>query len=376
MYDIAIIGAGIHGTSLAYELSQKGKSVILFDTSGIAHGGSGAAGAFISPKFSKVGELKDMLGEAFLYSMKFYEDNFPELLKKHTLIHIAKDSSEDETLKAYKKNTKLKLLDIKNPYKNETVSLNTGIVDAVEMCKAMAKGAKFIKQEVSSLVYDEGMWVMNETYSALNVVLANGAYEQLIKEPYLKVRGIWGHRIDIKTDTINKYILHQEVSISPSNENIIAVGATHDVHYHPDTATEAYDIQKGRKELLKKAAVSIDLKNVEVMKDYMGLRSGSADYMPFLGSLVMSKETMKNKSIDFETKKGNYEEYDYYPNLYMINGSGGYGFVLAPYLAKILSEHILGDGEISDRVNPARFFHRWVKGLSNKQRKQYIGEGI
>ena len=45
----------------------------------------------------------------------------------------------------------------------------------------------------------------------------------------------------------------------------------------------------------------------------------------------------------------------------MINGSGGYGFVLAPYLAKILSEYILSDKKINDRLSPARFFTKWAK---------------
>ncbi len=372
MYDIAIIGAGINGSSIAYEFLSQGKSVALFDKQGIAHGGSGAAGAFISPKFVKVGELKEMLNDAFLYSMKFYEDNFPHLLTKARLIHIAQDKSQNETLKAYKKNTQLPLIDMQTSYINETVCLDTGMVDAVRMCQGMCKGAEFIKTEVETLIFKGGLWCINESYMAKTVIMANGAYKQVMQEPYIKVRGIWGHRIDIKTDTENEYILHQEVSISPSKEGVLAIGATHDVHFHPDTAKEPYDIQKGREELLKKARVSIELKNVEVIKDYTGLRSGSADYMPFVGPIVKSKETMKNKSINFETKKANYEVYDYYPNLYMINGSGGYGFVMAPYLARILSEHILNNKQISDRVNPARFFHRWVKSLSPKQRKEYI----
>jgi tRNA 5-methylaminomethyl-2-thiouridine biosynthesis bifunctional protein len=48
----------------------------------------------------------------------------------------------------------------------------------------------------------------------------------------------------------------------------------------------------------------------------------------------------------------------------MINGSGGYGFVLAPYLARILKEHITGAKKIPSSLTPARFFARWAKKLS------------
>ena len=180
------------------------------------------------------------------------------------------------------------------------------------------------------------MWVINEAYSAKHVVLATGAYESLIKEPYIKLRGVWGHRIDIKTTTQNSYSVHQYVSISPSSDGVLAIGATHNVHYHPQTATEPYNVEEGRAELLEKASRTIDLEGVEVIRDYTGLRSGSFDYMPLVGTLVMSNETLLNKNIKFQTKKPDYKEYNYYPNLYMINGNGGYGFVLAPYLAKIL----------------------------------------
>ena len=338
MYDAAIIGAGINGASVAYELIQKGHRVILFDSNGIASGGSGAAGAFISPKFSKGGELKEIIDKAFTYSMNFYEKNFSSLLTKTKLIHTAQDDSEE-------------------------FIIETGIVDASAMCHALAKSAKIVKLKVENLIYDENSWIINETYCAKNVILATGAYTPVIKEPYIQLRGVWGHRIDVKTSTKNPYALHKFVSISPSKEGVLSIGATHNVHFHPETSVEPYDREKGRKELLEKASYSIDLKDVEVIKDYTGLRSGSFDYMPLVGSLVMSNITLESPEINFKVKKADYTEYDYYPNLYMINGSGGYGFVLAPYLAKILSEHIFSAKKISDRISPARFFHRWAKKL-------------
>ncbi|MEA1983695.1 MAG: FAD-dependent oxidoreductase [Campylobacterota bacterium] len=362
MYDIAVIGAGINGCSITHKLTNAKQRVILFDESGVAHGGSGAAGAFISPKFSKSGELKDILHTAFHYSMAFYEKNFPSLFTKAQLLHIAKDESDAEVLKVYKEKTDLELLPL-SAKGQESVSINAGIVNAKSMCEAMAKSAKFIKQKVDSLEYIDGVWMINETYMAKEIVLATGAYESVVKEPYIKLRGVWGHRIDVKTTTPNPHSLHQFVSISPSKDGQLAIGATHNVHYHPETSTEPYDIEAGREELLEKASRSMKLENVEVLKDYMGLRSGSFDYMPLIGPLVLSSETLANKSINFHVKKADFSEYDYYPNLTMINGSGGYGFVLAPYLAKLLSEHILSAKEISPRLSPARFFARWAKKL-------------
>ncbi len=372
MYDIAIIGAGINGCSVAYEFAKEGKKVVVFDMEGIAHGGSGAAGAFISPKFSKSGELKEIIGDAFIYSMSYYEENFPHLITRSALLHIAKDELDSQTLRAYKKESDLELLKVSIQRLNslhtqvrdkESVSVNAGVVNAVSVCKAMLKSTDFIKQKVNTLIYDEKMWIINESYSAKNIIIATGAYEGVIEEPYIKLRGVWGHRIDIHTTTQNPDSIHQFVSISPSEDGVLAIGATHNLGYHPQKSTKPYDVEAGRKELLEKALRTLHLENVKVIKDYMGLRSGSFDYMPLLGRVVLSRETLRDKSIRFKVKKADYTKYQYYPNLYMINGNGGYGFVLAPYLAKILKEHIINGKIISSRISPARFFARWAKKL-------------
>lgn len=368
MYDIAIIGGGINGCSIAYELRESGKKIALFDKDGIASGGSGAAGAFISPKFSKEGELCELLHEAFLYSLDFYEKNFPHLFKKTSLIHLAKDEQDAAILSQYKKNTSLKLkiqpqeiLTNLTANIKEYISLETGIVDAKAMCFALAKYAQVYKQEVKTLRYDDGMWIINEIYSAKEVVLAIGAYKPLLQEPYNPIRGIWGHRIDIKTSTSNNNSYHQYVSISPKINDTIAIGATHNVHYHPDKNTEPYNINEGRAELLTKAAKTINLENINIVKDYTGLRSGSVDYIPLVGPVVMACESKAAKTQNLHKKKIDYSLLDYYPNLTMINGNGGYGFVLAPYLAKILTEHILSAKEIPKNLLPARFFARWAR---------------
>ena len=367
-----VVGAGINGCSIAYELGCAGENVLVLDMEGVASGGSGAAGAFVSPKFSKAGELKELLHDAFVYSMKFYEKNFPSFFTKAQLLHIAQDESSSEILRYYKKNTTLKL---KTPSSKvlktlhptlkdmEYISLDAGVVDAKAMCEAMISGLDFKKEKIQSLKYMDEKWLLNGKYHTKNVILATGAYEQILKEPYIKLRGVWGHRIDVKTSTKNPYSIHQFVSISPNKDGVLAIGATHNVHYHPQTVTKPYDMQKGRDELLQKASQTLKLEDVEVIKDYTGLRSGSFDYIPIVGSLVISDTTLASKDIRFKTKKPSYESYTYHPNLYMINGNGGYGFVLAPYLAKILKDNILNNKPINNRLTPARFFARWAKKL-------------
>jgi tRNA 5-methylaminomethyl-2-thiouridine biosynthesis bifunctional protein len=160
--------------------------------------------------------------------------------------------------------------------------------------------------------------------------------------PYYVPRAIFGHLIDIKTTTHNSVNMHQNVSISGSDHNgIIAIGATHNVHYNPLLSDAAeYDLNRGRLELIEKASSTLDLQNIEVLNDYMGVRSASIDHLPLVGPVV-----------DAQTSQ-------HYPNLYIINGVGGYGFVQAPYLAKMLSEHLCASVPIDAKVLPSRFYRR------------------
>ena len=68
-YDIVIVGAGVAGCALGYFARLAGKRVLVIDrASGVATGGSGAAGAFISPKLGKKSALLELTNLAFEFS--------------------------------------------------------------------------------------------------------------------------------------------------------------------------------------------------------------------------------------------------------------------------------------------------------------------
>lgn len=325
-YDVAIVGAGIAGTSCAYFLNQAGLKVLLIDKKDIASGGSGAAGAFISPKIEKHGELNQLSQKAYKFSLNFYKENFPDLITISELTHI---------------------IEKKESYLNES-----GLVNAEQVCEALSGGIDFQVQNVKNL----------EEIPAKKIILSTGAYEPLLKKPYLKLRAIFGHRIDIKSSTDVAHHYHEEVSISKSvlknNTYHSSIGATHDVHMKFEDV-KTYDVKVGRTMLLEKASKTLSLKDVEIIQDHLGFRSGSNDYMPHLGNFVDEEKTIEKFP---QIKHGRYyKDLIYHENIFTFNGLGGYGFVLAPYLAKILSNHITEGKEIPQEFLVERFFRRWVK---------------
>jgi len=369
IYDTAIVGAGICGCATAYFLTQGGEKVALFDREGIAAGGSGAAGAFVSPKFSKSGPLKALMEESYLFSLDFYQRRFPDLIRIAPLIHFAKYDDENEKVRAFRETTSLPMLSAMPaaPLMPETeafehaVLVQSGLVSAQAVCERLAADADFRNQAIDIIEYDGKFWSVGGI-KAKKVVLATGAYKSVVAMPYVSLRAVWGHRIDIRTSTKLPCHLHQYVSIAATDENGCgAIGATHDVHYHPDTASVPYDFEKGRAELLAKAAKTVALEDVEVLKDYTGLRSGSNDYYPLVGPVADAEASLRAHP---ELRKGVKISADalvYYPDLYMVNGTGGYGFVMGPLLGRYLASYLLEGTPVPAALEPARFFYRWVK---------------
>ena len=363
-YDVAIIGAGIIGSSLAYELHQKGQKVLVLEKEEIASGGSGAAGAFINPKISKAGPLKELIEEAYLYSLDFYTNNFSSYTTSAPLLHIAKYEDENEKVDYFKTHTSLatgesseeisSLLTSHASSFSSVYLTDNAIVEAQDICKAMLEGIDFHRLEVDKPVYKEGFWQI-DTFKAKKVVLCTGGCEEVFKEPYIKLRRIFGQRCEVSSSTFMPCTVHHEVSISATKKNgRIAIGASH--YLNEDDIPTA---QSGSEELIALAKKSVNLEDVQLHSSYCGMRSGSNDYLPILGQLVNARDSLESAP---EALKGDKNaKLEYTPELYMINGVGGYGFVLGPYLAKMMSEHLLEEKELSKEVDLKRLYYRWAK---------------
>ena len=100
-YDTIIIGAGIAGATVAYTLTQQNQKVLVLDKNGIASGGSGAAGAFVSPKIGKGSALQTLTNEAFSFAKDFYLTTCPEYFHQTGVIRIPKDEADAQKFSVY-----------------------------------------------------------------------------------------------------------------------------------------------------------------------------------------------------------------------------------------------------------------------------------
>jgi tRNA 5-methylaminomethyl-2-thiouridine biosynthesis bifunctional protein len=380
-YDTIIIGAGIAGCCAAFALQKRGQKVLLVDRSAVpASGGSGAAGAFVSPKIGKGSPLQTLTNEAYEYAKDFYLKHFPEHFSQTGVIRIPKDAEDAEKFKLYEpfnsakyrwvSKEELKAIGIQNS-EDSFMFNESGVCDAPTMCRAIWEQIPFEQCDVESLALrqaQEPIWVLTnksvdesftelvEVIEAKNIVLATGYQNTLFDMRYMGVRGTWGSRGDYYSKLKLDVSMHKSISVSANIDGIIKLGATHNKAKNPCMACDG----KPLKSLEEQASQMVDMSDFVLKETFCGMRAGSKDYFPLVGRVIDTTYMLETYPT---IVRGAKPEFKYVDNLYILNGVGGRGFVFAPLMAEILAEYIVEGKEVDKRVDPDRLFLKWVRKL-------------
>ena len=366
-YDYVIIGAGISGCSVANELAKHNDNILIIDKNDdVAFGASGAAGAFLSPLLGKDNTFKDLVNKSLKYSAKFYQQNFPKYFNNCGTTRIPKNKEDQKKFEDY-----IPFMDFEFEKDNDGYFFKIGsTVNSFTVCKAMIDNntnnikTKF-KYEVKNIEYINDRWLLNSDIKAKNIIFTTGSDVALIDQFYLKLRAVWGQRIDISTSTKVSHNYHKTCSVSQSKPiddktNFVSIGATH----HRDVKS-IENIDENSNELLKKANDIVQLESTKILNHYTGARACSVDYFPIVGDIINSKKTLEEFPY---LKNGTHVEskrFSRFDNAYILTGVGGRGFVLSPYLARVLVEKIIYGKELDRSIKIDRLFQREVKRCKN-----------
>ena len=387
-YDFVIIGAGIAGCSISYHLLEHTNSILIVDRNcDVAQGASGAAGAFLSPLLGKSNKFKDLVTSALKYSTDFYKEKIPNEINNCGVVRIPKNNEDLEKFISYEE-----YMDF--PYKKYEDGYLFDIgshLNPYKICEFLSKNIeKQFNYEVGQLEKLDGFWYINNEIKAKNIVLTTGADISLIKEKYFNLRAVWGQKIDIYTTNCIALNYHKECSVSASkfdeakNKNRVSIGATHhrfncdlDVCNHciktsniNQMFTNSYNkstVNSDTEKLLKLAKDIIKLDDIEVSDIKIGARASSVDYFPMVGKLIDSRKTIDKFPHLVNGSHVKDDMLSTIDNLYVLNGVGGRGFVLSPFLAKNLVDSIFKNNFLDSSIRTDRLFKRWVKKSKNKK---------
>ena len=372
-YDVIVVGAGIAGCCSAYFLHQKGLKVLVLDRAGVAtKGGSAAAGAFVSPKIGKGSSLQTLTNEAFEFSKNFYLKYFPQYFTQTGVIRIPKDAEDAQKFSEYEKYNTSSLEKIEDK-KLESIGIKksgesflfheAGVCDAPALCKALIEEINYVQYEVKSLNYLKQEWRVGD-YSATYLILATGYENRFFDMRYMGVKGTWGTRGDYETQLDLDVSMHKQISISANLNGVVKIGATHEKGAE---VCMGCDTVEPLRELMEKASSMIDVSDFKLKETFSGMRAGSKDYFPLLGSVINVPEMLSSHPKLTRGLKLK-ESPKKMKNLYVCNGLGGRGFVFAPLMAKMLTDKIIEGKEVDERVNPDRLFLKWCRKAPELER--------
>ena len=105
----------------------------------------------------------------------------------------------------------------------------------------------------------------------------------------------------------------------------------------------------------------VELKEPKILKVYKGVRSASIDFFPILGEIVDVKKSLEKYPYIIHGSKVPPNLLIRKKSIYIINGLGSRGFVLAPFVSKLLVDFILNKKELPKKIENSRLFYKWAR---------------
>tara|TARA_B110000046_G_scaffold36706_1_gene40050 strand:+ start:8680 stop:9741 length:1062 start_codon:yes stop_codon:yes gene_type:complete len=346
--DYLIVGQGLAGTFLAFQLIQKGKSVIVIDK-GLKYSSSRVAAGVINPivlrRFTATWRAKEFLN----YNPSFYKSLDKYLGKQyHFTLPLKKLMSSKEEIAfwehRYHKDDVCDYL-----YKN-LKDVNQDLLPTENFKVGLVKHSSWLN--ISELLMDfrkklkdlnalqEGAFDFSELrpHRHKNIEFgrivfcegARGKQNPLFNNlPFSLNKGqlITIQNRDLPSDSL----LKKKVFILPTSKNHFKIGATYSWKWDTSSEEAEHEIEEDKTRLLKAHLEEMTVSNYKVIAVETGIRPSIKDRRPLIGA--------------HPEKKG----------VYMFNGMGTRGCFMAPLLVEEFINHCERGSELNKEVNLNRF---------------------
>lgn len=344
MVDYLVVGLGLAGISFCEQLEKNNKTFkVISDTSQTS---SIVAGGLYNPvilkRFTLAWNAKEQLEQALPFYQKI-EKKLNTKLDYKVPVYRKFASIEEQNLwfEATDKSTLLPFLSTKIVENTNTALdasfgfgevLNTGRIDTGTLVKKYAEyllNKELLQKEVFNFndlkISSEG--IHYKTIAASRIVFATGY--GLKSNPYfnyLPLNGTKGELLTIKAPKLKEdNVIKSSVFIIPMGSDLYRVGATYKWKDKTNTPTE-----EAKSELLEKLDTFLKC-DYEIVDHVAGIRPTVADRKPLLG---------------------NHPEH---ANMYVLNGFGSRGVMIAPYASELLLEYIENNSPLPSEIDIARF---------------------
>ena len=334
-----IVGQGIAGTTLAHKLYETGNSVHLIDNKHQSSSSLIAAGVIHPMSFKRVvlSWKADALIPVAQAHYNSFEANFKtKVFHELNMTRVFSSMEEQNNWQGRMADSPMKdfIEDNESSLDFPFGSGKVNMAGRLDVALYLSKSNEFFKEEeiISEEQFDYSQLKYFETgveYKGIvaeNIVFCEGY--KINQNPYFNyvpLNPTKGEVLVIRTQDLPNCILSQGCFVMPMGDDKYVLGATYDRENINQEPTKI-----GKEELLEK------LKNMgnfdfEIIEHRAGVRPTTHDRRPILGA------------------------HPKYHKMYIFNGLGSKGVMLAPYFASELIEHITKGTQLNKEVSVSRY---------------------
>ena len=343
---VLIIGAGLAGTSLAHQLLAKGHRVQLVDR-GVNHSTAVAAG-MVNPMVFRRMNKSWRLDEFILESRNFYLQI--EQTIQHTLFHpivirrmLSSEQERNYWLERQKSPEYFEYLNEISP-DDESYSLAENHFGSGRLKSSFWVDAKvyyernleyferkgsLLKEDFDPTSFDEN--TLNYKGKSYDKVVFSVGYQQM-NTPFfqeLPIQQTKGQSIRVQSTEIpENESLNRKCFVLPLGNHVFRIGATYEWDNPVLNPTE-----EAKQELIGHLRVLGDF-SYDILDQQVGVRPTVLDRRPILGE----HQTIKN--------------------LYLFNGLGTKGYLMAPTLARELCDFMFEGVPLDKEISIERFYNK------------------
>ncbi|QIV96116.1 tRNA U-34 5-methylaminomethyl-2-thiouridine biosynthesis protein MnmC [Allofrancisella inopinata] len=394
---IAIIGAGLAGCSVAYELSKIGDfDITIFDKNcQIADDASGNFAGILAPYLTSDNNYSDQfhtLGYKLLLGfIDEYKDNL-EICNKGMLQILNDEKEQGRHTKIFRIRDIPKdlasLLDRQQTFKLLNKELN--VPAAVYYPNALSLVPKsicqlWLKLSNAKLILDTELvdikkldsngWLLefdnfNERF---DIVIFTGGYELFKKISYLQKIPVYPSQGQLtvinKTFDIKDTVIGKGYIIPNYKDNLQVIGAT--FRENNDTTGEIRDSDNEYNLFqIKQMLPGLSKADINIVDSRVATRCVTSDHLPLVGRLVDFDKFEQDfyKPLSKGYPKSKMPQVEYENGLYLSSGFGSKGLCSSLLAAKIITCQIINQPDIVsekllEALSPQRF---WVRSFKKK----------
>ena len=315
--DFLIVGQGLAGSVLAYQLIQQNKKVLIIDESSGATSSRQATG-LINPITGRRFVKSWMTEQLMPFAKNFYTS-----VEKKFNASFFKETKQVKVLQSVEQQNDFYVRLQDNAYTSylhkskEDLSTFNNPIEAIETTPIYQIDINIL-QDVFLNYFKRKACIIQEKFD----LIKDNPYFSFIPKHHTKGEALVVENKELDID----FVLNSYINITPTQNQQYYVGATYDWN----DLSEKTTIKK-RDEMAEKWDRTTFLA-LNIVEQKVGIRPTTVDRRPLLGSHPKHK------------------------NMYVFNGMGTKGLSLAPYFANHLIEHIILEKPLLKEVNIARFY--------------------